>query len=236
MVEKENLYWQVRHDEEEEDWRYSGFSHSINGEIFIDYLCSYSSSEDSQALDIRVRQKEDELGRALYDGDGFWLRVEVYPLTIGYQNYLREFREDSLVRLALTEEDFERVTERTQELLKLHLSSFLQIEPRLEKDFFQVKGVLNPMTEEKVDLGSVESGEMFWWDEYYYRITGEENKLTVEVRSPLEGKPLKKRLVFPLEIDYDQVFELFTNNDADDGQIPQLIPVEVDFPAAAETS
>lgn len=219
---------------DEEDNSLCSFSvvYPFSERAIVEYWCpSYSPLENgySDMLVVNVDQEfgAERLGQAWYDESGFLFEVYVYPLVSGYQKFDRALQEEEI------DFDTEEGEERAARLMELTTSSSLKVLLLKGRKFF-LKGVLKERTEETVDVGFADSGEMIFWDEYHYKMTKEGNKLIIEVFSGTKERTLKKRLAFPLEIkDYEQVLKLFIEDDTDWKTIPELIPVEVDFPASA---
>lgn len=226
ILENRGFYRHRSFDEKEGHLRSSSVSYPLSGGTSVEYEFLYVPEKKRYSeISIDVTQAGvDRLGLVWYDEEGLLTQVCVYPLASGYQKLAREIEAEGI--------DW-TLEERVNQLDKLTSNSPLEILPLKGKMFF-LKGVLQETPEKTVDVGIAKSGEMVFWDEYYYKITEEENRLIIEVFSGTKERVLKKRLIFPLEIkDYKEVLKLFTQDDADWRKIPELIPVEVDFPASA---
>jgi len=231
LLENKEFFRSRRFDEKEGDLRSFVVSYPAGERTSVEYESLYSPEKKSYAETLLVNVDQvagaERLGQAWYDENGFLSELYVYPLASGYQKFDRALQEEGI------DLDSEEGSERTDQLMGLTTSGSLRVLLLKGKKFF-LKGVLQEDPKKTVDVGIAKSGEAVFWDEYYYRMTEERSNLVIEVFSGTKERALKKRLVFPLEVqDFREVLKLFIEDEADWRKVPELIPVEVDFPTSA---
>lgn len=231
-LENGNLRRHRHFNEEKGEWSSFSLFYPLEGGVTAKLYCSrILPTEETLRVDFFSEQSEG-LGGLWYDKQGKLILFAVYPLTCGLRKFNEAMREEGLDRSV--PEDHARL----ERLAVLSSSSSLQVEPE-GQNLFRIKGVQEVFDwEEKVpgveffEVGLRKSGEIFWWDEYRYRFQRVREGIKVEVLSPLKAGGLKKRLVFPSQIEaYDEVYSLLTEDEADWQKIPSLLPLTVEFPA-----
>lgn len=181
------------------------------------------------SIDCPTREHYGEhFGEAWYNKTGFLLGAEAYPLTsssLSMQEFEREIKEEGL------EFGSEEASDRIMDLLSLADALPLCILPQGEKKL-SLKGVLDPILNKIEEIGIFDSGDFVFWNENYYRVTCEGEKLIVETYSGTKEKTLLKRMVFPLKIkEFEEMARLFTEEGIDWWELPKFLPIELYLPA-----